>query len=109
MAQVEIVINGRQYQLACEDGQEDHLQALAKLVDGHVKDLVRQVGQIGEARLLVMAALLIADETHELRREVDELRQDVDSHLTKVEDAIAESLDDVADRLEHVAAGLERP
>ncbi len=65
MAQVEISINGRNYQIACDDGQETHLAQLGEYVDRRVKELVAAVGQVGDSRLLVMVALLIADELAE--------------------------------------------
>ena len=54
MAQVEITINSKNYRIACEDGQESRIASLAAMVDSHVKDLVEQIGQIGDTRLLVM-------------------------------------------------------
>lgn len=74
MAQVAVRINGRHYQVACEDGQEAHLQKLAAYIDERVAELVRDVGQVGDARLLVMAALLIADELADAYDELEELR-----------------------------------
>ena len=62
MAQVDVAINGRSYQIACDDGQEAHLSQLGQYVDKRVRELVSAVGQIGDSRLLVMASLLIADE-----------------------------------------------
>ena len=62
MAQVNTSIAGRQFRLACEDGQEDHLQALAKDIDQRIIDLRRKFGEIGDTRLTVMAALMLADE-----------------------------------------------
>jgi cell division protein ZapA len=74
MAQVSVRINGRHYQVACEDGQEAHLQKLAAYIDERVAELVRDVGQVGDARLLVMASLLIADELADAYDELEELR-----------------------------------
>jgi len=74
MAQVSVRINGRHYQVACEDGQEAHLQKLAAYIDERVAELVRDVGQVGDARLLVMAGLLIADELADAYDELEELR-----------------------------------
>ncbi|KAF0092773.1 MAG: hypothetical protein FD128_2800, partial [Hyphomonadaceae bacterium] len=71
MSNVQIDINGRQYGVGCEDGQEDHIGRLARHFDNHVKTLVQSVGQIGEQRLFLMAALLLADETHELKLKLD--------------------------------------
>ena len=74
MAQVSVRINGRHYQVACEDGQEAHLQKLASYIDERVAELVRDVGQVGDARLLVMSSLLIADELADAYDELEELR-----------------------------------
>jgi cell division protein ZapA len=71
LSNVQIDINGRQYGVGCEDGQEDHIGRLARHFDNHVKTLVQSVGQIGEQRLFLMAALLLADETHELKLKLD--------------------------------------
>ena len=58
---VTIRLNGQPYQMGCDAGQEDHIEALGREVDGVVSQLTQSVGQIGEARLLAMAALIIAD------------------------------------------------
>ena len=63
MAQVNATIAGRQFRLACEDGQEEHLQALAADIDQRIVDLRTRFGEIGDTRLTVMAALMVADET----------------------------------------------
>ena len=70
MAQIMVKINGRAYPVACEDGQEDHVAKLAGYIDAKVGELVGQVGQVGEARLLVMASLLLADEMADLYEEL---------------------------------------
>ena len=65
MAQVDVIINDRSYRIACDDGQDGHVTELARYLDGRVQELVSSVGQVGDARLLVMASLLIADELSE--------------------------------------------
>ena len=67
MKLIMITLNGRTYQIACEEGQEDHVRALAADIDGRIGDLVRTIGQVGEARLLVLVSLLMADELAEAR------------------------------------------
>ena len=69
MAQVDVSVNGQSYRIACEDGQEDRLVDLAAMVDEKVLELVNQIGQVGSNRLLVMAALIIADELVDLKNE----------------------------------------
>ena len=62
MAQVSVPVNGRSYAIICEDGQETRIRRLAQYVDAKVAGFVGSVGQVGEARLLLLAALVIADE-----------------------------------------------
>ena len=62
MPQVTVQINGRGYQIACDDGQEAHLVRLGNYIDNRIQELVAAVGQIGDVRLLVMVSLLLADE-----------------------------------------------
>src|SRR5258708_2681985 len=70
VAQVNVSINSRQYRMACEDGQEDHLRQLAKDLDDRINTLRGQFGEIGDSRLVVMAALMIADERTETGQKV---------------------------------------
>ena len=76
MAQVNATIAGRQYRLACEDGQEDHLLALAKDLDGRIEELRKKFGKIGDTRLTVMASLMVADELAEATRKIRRLEED---------------------------------
>ncbi|PPR77668.1 MAG: hypothetical protein CFH01_01415 [Alphaproteobacteria bacterium MarineAlpha2_Bin1] len=66
MAIVDIEVNGRSYQIACDDGQEDHLRELSIKINEMVKNLVSSMGQVGDARLILMAALLLADEVSDI-------------------------------------------
>ena len=108
MGQVDIAINGKTYRIACEDGEEQRLSNLAAMVDAHVHDLIEQVGQIGESRLLVMASLLIADEFVDLRDSRDEAVVDDapgDDDLARAE-AGGRDLDALAERIERIADSL---
>ena len=62
MGQVSVPVNGRSYTLNCEDGQETRIRRLAQYVDAKIGEFVASAGQVGEARLLLLAALVIADE-----------------------------------------------
>ena len=62
MGQVVVKVNGRDFALSCPDGQEPRIRRLAQYVDAKVGDFTRTVGQVGEARLVLLAALVIADE-----------------------------------------------
>jgi cell division protein ZapA len=76
VSQVNVTINGRQFRMACEDGQEDHLRGLAKDLDERIVALRGQFGEIGDARLTVMAALMVADELAEAGKRLNRLEQD---------------------------------
>jgi cell division protein ZapA len=67
MAQVSIQIANRNYELACGDGEEERVRQLAAYVDEKVNDLRRQMPGAPEVKLLVFAALMLADESHEAR------------------------------------------
>ncbi len=110
MAQVSVTINGRAYQIACDDGQEDHLRQLAGYIDRRVSELVAAMGQIGDMRLLVMVSLLIADELSEVTRQFDESRKtsdDARSKASKADAQAASALEGIAARIEDIAARLE--
>jgi cell division protein ZapA len=74
MAQMTIRINGYAYVVGCEDGQEAHLTAMASEIESRVNSIKALGGQSGESRLLVLAALLMADELHDLKIEAAQLR-----------------------------------
>jgi len=113
MAQVDVTINDRSYRVACDDGQEEHLLRLAAYIDGRVQELTEAVGQVGEARLLVMASLLIADELSETLESLAALQDKVHSapgkagNAENADDHVAEAMESLADRIERIAARLE--
>ncbi len=76
VSQVNVTINGRQFRMACEDGQEDHLRQLAKDLDERIVALRGQFGEIGDARLTVMAALMVADELAEASKKLRRMETD---------------------------------
>jgi cell division protein ZapA len=67
MAQVSVQIDGKTYRMACEDGQEPHIERLATDLDRRISGLRQSVGEIGDMRLTIMGALTVADEAHDLR------------------------------------------
>ncbi len=76
MPQVTVTINARQFRMACEEGQEGHLRQLAKELDERIVALRGQFGEIGDARLTVMAALMVADELSETAKKLKRLEED---------------------------------
>ena len=105
MAQVDVSVNGQSYRIACEDGQEDRLVDLAAMVDEKVIGLVNQIGQVGSNRLLVMAALIIADELVDLKNEVGSSRELEDN--IKQEDMVL-TLQEITKRIENIADKVEQ-
>ena len=95
MALITLNVNGRGYEMACDDGQEEHLRKLGEYVDEKVQGLVESAGQAGEKRVLVMASLLIADELFEAYRQIHALG----AKNAEGQDA-TEALNSCAERLE---------
>jgi cell division protein ZapA len=109
MGQVSVTINSRLYDIACDDGQEEHVAGLASYVDDRVAELAKSIGQIGDARLLVMASLLIADELVEAAREIQALRTRSEAEVEEqVMARESDGIDALSSRLEELAARLER-
>jgi len=118
MTQVDISINGRSYAIACDDGQEAHVARLARYLDQKVSTLAKSVGQVGDARLLVMASLQIVDELVETDQALKQARIAPGSsgaHSSLIapalvpadEGVVAETIDHLARRIEAIAAQLE--
>lgn len=118
MAQVNVTINGRVYRMACEDGQEAHLQGLAQRVDEIIHSLRGSFGEIGDQRLTVMAAVTVMDELSETQRRLKSLeaenrslretRAAVIERRDEVEVEIARRIDEAARRIGSVAEALGR-
>ena len=116
MPHVSVTINGRQYRMACDEGQEHHLARLAHELDQRIARLRTSFGEIGDMRLTVMAALLISDELAEtsqrMRRfeeelaELQEARALAADHAQQTNDAIIAALNAAAERIERVTAAL---
>jgi cell division protein ZapA len=118
MSHVSVTINSRQYRMACEDGQEDHLMRLARDLDQRIEQLRARFGEIGDTRLIVMAALTIADELFEADKRLHRAEQE----LAAVQDtrdvaadsvvasqaAIVNALNSAAERIEQVTKSLNQ-
>jgi cell division protein ZapA len=106
MAQVTLDVNGRPYAVGCEDGQEQHLIELAKLFDRQVRQVGQQLGQLGETRLFLMGALLLADELAETRSRLATLQAELgrlQSDHARVEARAVAALENAAKRIEKLA------
>ena len=114
MAQVEVTVNGRTYVVACEDGEEAHLEELAEYLNGQVKELAESLGQVGEARLILMAGLLLADELFDavarvktLQGEVEAASQAGTKTLKAAGDRAADDIGALSKRIDEVAQRLQ--
>ena len=119
MPDLEVMIGGRSFQVSCQVGEEHFLRAAAKMLDIEAQPLVTQLGRLPEARMLLMAGLMLADRTAALE---DELRG-VKSKLAEVEARplperavvevpvvpveVTETLAELAARAEAMAARVE--
>ena len=118
MSHVSVTIHGRQYRMACEDGQEEHLGRLAKDLDQRIEQLKASFGAIGDMRLIVMAALTLGDELTEaakrMRRLEEELTALQDARVTSSERAqamqiaVANALNSASERIESVTRNLNQ-
>ncbi len=115
MAQVDVGINGQSYRIACDDGQEEHVSHLAEYLDHRVGELVESVGQVGEARLLLLAALLVIDELAEADQQAEEMRGQLEGATAAGKHGAAEAaaeaaeslMNRLAERLENIAGSLD--
>jgi cell division protein ZapA len=124
MSKVAVTLNGREFTIGCEDGQEAYLRELARTLDVRVQSIAQQVGQIGDLRLLLMASLMLVDEQKDADRRIEALEAQVErllndrgqdasvraaerERLASGITALAERLERLADRLEGVEAAAE--
>jgi cell division protein ZapA len=114
MAQVNVTIDGKSYRMACDEGQEAHLENLAMRFDKYVSHLKEGFGEIGDQRLTVMAGIMVMDELVELQKrikgiesELETLRKTRDEALSKADkndSALTGALSEMAARLEGIGA-----
>ena len=118
MSHVNVTINGRQYRMACDEGQEAWLLKLAESLEARIETLRGKFGEIGDARLMVMAALTVCDElqdaSHRIRGLEAELaalrdvRAAAADRARTTQTAVANALNAAADRIERTTQVLNR-
>lgn len=119
MAHVTVTIDGKQFRMACEDGQERHLEQLALELDNRIRMVRESFGEIGDLRLTVIAALMVTDELFEERRKGEGLRQlaeqdrqarqDIQDAALQRDHAIAGSIDGLTQRVDRIVRMLAGP
>ena len=105
MSQVSVTIDGRKYRLACNEGEEARLESLAGTIDEKIGEMRKTFGEIGDQRLVIMAALTLADSLAEARDEAAAQRKRSDDAEQRA-NALASTLDELGSRLESLAARL---
>jgi cell division protein ZapA len=105
MSQVSVTIDGRKYRLACNEGEEARLESLAGLIDDKIGEMRASFGEIGDQRLVIMAALTIADSLAEARDAAAAEHKRLEAADERAR-ALASSLDELGSRIEQVAARL---
>ena len=118
MNHVNVTINGRQYRMACEEGQEVRLLRLAENLEARIESLRGKFGEIGDARLTVMAALTVCDELLDANNRIRSLEEEIDSlrgvrlvaadRARVTQGAVSNALNAAADRIEKITQVLNR-
>ena len=73
MAEVDITINGRSYRISCKDGEEERIKSLSSLINNQVQKLSEKIGQLGEARMILLASLVLLDKSDEVEKEAEKV------------------------------------
>ena len=116
MSQVNVTINGRQFRMACEDGEEARLSRLAEELDASIATLRSRFGEIGDTRLTVMAALTLADQLSETKEKLQRLEPELATlrnasvasadHSQATQTAVVAALNAAAERIETITKRL---
>lgn len=119
MSSVNITINGKQFRVACEAGQEDRLTALAQDFDSRISSMRSRFGEVGDSRLTVMAAMMIGDELIDANEKIAKLQADLAAlndaraaatdRANRTENAVVSALNAASDRIERMTRALSRP
>ena len=73
MAEVDITINGRSYRISCKNGEEERIRSLSSLINNQVQKLSEKIGQLGEARMILLASLVLLDKSDEVEKEAEKI------------------------------------
>ena len=107
MPTIEVLVNGRRHAVQCGQGEEARVRQLASYVDRRIAELARGQSQVGDARLMLMASLVVADELSDAFDEIKRLRANVEGQGGGSERDAAGAIEQAARRIEAIAAGLE--
>lgn len=107
MAQVDIRVNGREYRITCDDGQEARLQQLAAYFDRYVTQLADDLGQIGDARLMLLSALSLCDELFEAKARAEDLEHATDSLDADTAGAASRAIEAAVQRVNEISERVQ--
>jgi len=119
MPEVEIIIGGRSFEVACQSGEEHYLKSAAEMLNAEANELTNQIGRIPEARMLLMAGLMLADKTaafEDRLKEAEKLLAEANKELEILRNAPPPEPErievptvprDVTERLAELAANAE--
>lgn len=88
MADVDIIINSRTYRVSCKDGEEDRIKSLSSQINNEVKSLVSKIGQLGEARMILLAALVLLDKSDDNQDRMEEILKQTAEKIESVVNSI---------------------
>ena len=114
MASITVRVNAREYRVSCDDGQEEHLRKLAGEVDQRVRTLAGAIAHAPESELLVITAVILADELHDMRQELGRLRGQITdtshsferSKFIEMEQTLSATINDIAERIERITGQI---
>lgn len=109
MPQVTIAINGRNFTISCEEGQEQRVTDLSHYVDSRLKNIAQAGAASNDAHLLVLTSLLLADEVFDLRQNVGAISENLQGAQANQneEAAVASAIEDLADRIDRIASRIQ--
>jgi cell division protein ZapA len=115
MPEIDISIGGRNFNVSCQTGEEQFLRSAAAMLDAEAQPLIEQMGRLPEARMLLMAALMLADKTAAYEEEIGKLKNQLNAEqpepktvqLSVIPPQIPETLAEIAARAEALASRIE--
>jgi len=116
MGQISVSVNGRNYTVGCDNGQEEHVAELAAYLDHHISELKDQMGSVGDTRLMLLAGLIVADELSETVAKLEEMEskleglrqstESVEGQANGFETEAAEVINGISARIEEITTRL---
>jgi cell division protein ZapA len=119
MAELEITVGGRNFMVACQEGEEHYLRTAAAMMDSEAQPLVTQMGRLPEARMLLMVGLMLADRAASVEDQIKVLKGQIEElqsrplpepqkiQVSVIPPQVSETLAEIAARAEALAAKVD--